>query len=526
MSKSELTKDEIIAQQSEIIAAQAQLIQELKEELRLQKEKVDHLIRVIHSSKSEKFDANQLELLLDADTAKKQEAADGEEEPQAANTQSKKRGTSKRKPRLPENIPTVECVLLPEEVKANPDAYRQVGEKRSEKLDVTPTRYTRRVIIRPTFVEKHEPIPRWLTAPAPPSLLEGSILTPSLLAHVLTAKYCDHLPLDRQTKIMERRHGIYIPTNTLCHWVNFAAETLNPLYQLIAEKLRTSSQINIDESPVSYLPQKEQGSKQGYFWVYRSQEAGVLYDWQLGRGHECLDAVLKKGDEHFQGLIQCDGYQAYQTWADKHSAVSLAGCWVHARRKFVEALPYQKEAASILHFIREIYRAEHQYQEWIAQSHHPPEAIKYYRRRHLKPLLRALRKELRTLYLSGQYLPKSKMGKALTYALNQWPKLGSSIKHSITLDNNLAENAVRPLKLGAKNWLFIGNEDTGWRSAVIYTLIENIRSAGKDPYAYLQWVFERIPHMSNQQSLEPLLPQSWLASQIADTAEKQTCTAA
>lgn len=113
------------------------------------------------------------------------------------------------------------------------------------------------------------------------------------------------------------------------------------------------------------------------------------------------------------------------------------------------------------------------------------------------------------------------MGKALSYTRNQWHKLCVAVKHSPTLDNNAAENAVRPLKLGAKNWLFIGNEDTGWRSAVIYTLIENVRSAGKDPYAYLKWVFEQLPHMTNQQSLEPLLPKSWLKLQSEQPQESE-----
>lgn len=512
MSDSELTKDQIIAQKAEIIEQQ-------KEEIRLLKEKIDHLIRIIHSSKSEKLDANQLELLLDPDAVKKPEAADGEEEPQAAETQNKPRSSSKRQARLPANIPTVETILLPDAVKANPEAYRQVGEKRSEKLDVTPTRYTRHITIRPTFVEKGAPIPKWFTAPAPPSLLEGSILTPSLLAHILTAKYCDHLPLDRQEKIMARRHDIHIPRNTLCHWVNFAAETLNPLYQLIASQLRQRTFLNIDETPVSYLPKdaEKSGSQLGYFWIYRSNESEVLYDWQTGRSHQCLDNVLLDSAKNFKGLIQCDGYKAYETWGKKHTDITLAGCWVHARRKFTEALPYSRDAARILHYIQKLYQAEHQYKDWIAKHHHPPEVIIYYRRRHLKSLLKELRRELHTLSL--QHLPASKMGKALSYTLNQWNKLCIAVKHSPTLDNNAAENAVRPLKLGAKNWLFIGNEDTGWRSAVIYTLIENIRSVGKDPYAYLKWVFEQIPHMTNQQSLDPLLPKSWLKLQSEQPQE-------
>ncbi|SHK46399.1 Transposase [Rubritalea squalenifaciens DSM 18772] len=200
MTGNEQDKDEIIAQ--------------LREVNRLLREKVDYLIRVIHGSSSEKVDASQLELLLDPASAKKQEAADGNEEPPAAEdlyTPACMRRRAPRKPRLPADIPTTETVLIPDEVEAEPDAYRQVGEKRSEKLDVIPARFIRKITVRPQYIRKGNPVPKWLIAPLPPCLLEGSILTPSLLAHVLAGKYCDHLPFHRQEQIMLRRHGVRIP---------------------------------------------------------------------------------------------------------------------------------------------------------------------------------------------------------------------------------------------------------------------------------------------------------------------------
>lgn len=492
------------------------IIAQLREENRLLKEKIDYLIKVIHGSRSEKIDASQLELLLDPDAAKKPDATEGADLGPAVESgelTTRPRPRSNRQPRLPEHIPTTEVVLIPDEVKANPDAYRQVGEKRSEKLDVTPARYTRRVMIRPTFIRKGESIPSWITAPAPPSLLEGSMLTPSLAAHILTAKFCDHLPFYRQEQIMARRHGIHIPRSTLCHWADHAAQTLEPLYKLIALDIRSSKSISVDETPVDYLPKSEQGSKQGYFWVYYSEQAGVLYNWQIGRNHECLDSVLNAGAVKFSGRLQCDGYSAYQTWADKQSDVMLLGCWAHARRKFHEALPHSKDAALVLQRIQQLYRNEHRFKERLASGKHPPEAIIYLRRRIHRRLLQELRAQL--LQLRSKHLPKSKMGGAIQYALNQWHKLCLAHKHAPELDNNRCENAVRPLKLGAKNWLFVGNEDTGWRSAVIYTLIENVRRENLDPFAYLQWVFEKIPLMTNRDDLRAILPKAWIERQRA-----------
>jgi transposase len=500
-----------------------ELIAQLREENRLLKEKIDYLIKVIHGSRSEKLNAGQLELLLDPDAAKKSAAAEPEDLGPAVEPDdliARPRQPVARKPRLPENIPTTEVVLIPDEVKANPDAYRQVGEKRSEKLDVTPARYTRRVIIRPTYIQRGEPIPSWITAPAPVSLLEGSILTSSLAAHILTAKFCDHMPFYRQEQIMARRHGIHIPRSTLCHWADHAAQTLEPLYKLIAQDIRKSKSISVDETPVDYLPKEEQGSKQGYFWVYYSEQAGVLYDWQTGRGHECLDSILISGAEKFSGQLQCDGYSAYQTWANKRNDVTLLGCWAHARRKFHEALPHSKDAALVLQVIQQLYRDEHRFKEHLAKGKHPPEAIIYLRRRTHRKLLQRLRVQL--LQLRSKHLPKSKMGAAIQYALNQWHKLQLAHKHAVRLDNNICENAVRPLKLGAKNWLFVGNEDTGWRSAVIYTFIENIRREGLDPFAYLQWVFEKIPHMTNRDDLRELLPKAWVERQKQDCQNAPT----
>lgn len=503
---------ELEKSQAKTIAQQAEIIAQQREEIRLLKEKVDYLLRQIYGSKSDKFDPSQLELLLNGEappTPPENEDAKGEVENIIPIT--RKNQTNNRRPRLPENLPTTKETIIPEEVAKNPDAYRWLGERVTQKLNVEPARYSRHIIIRPTYLKLGEDPNDFRTAALPPCLLEGSILSPSLLAHILTAKFNDHLPFYRQSQIMDRRHGIKITRSTLCNWAELGATTLQPLYNLIAGDIRKSNSLNIDESPVDYLDPGTGSTSKGYFWVYRSQSAGVLYDWQLGRAHTCLNDILTDGGETFSGILQCDGYSAYSTWVNSQKDIVLTGCWAHARRKFTEALPHTQDAALILQYIQQLYQEENKYKQWIEQSPHPPEVIIYYRRRHHKKLLNDLRQKLH--HLKPQHLPKSKMGKALTYAINQWHKLCLAVKHSPSLDNNGAENAVRPLKLGAKNWLFIGSEDTGWRSAIIYTLIENCRLLGHDPYEYLKWVFEKLPTMTNQDDLRPLLPTSWVKQQ-------------
>lgn len=525
-------KDKVITQQRDEILM-------LKSEITFLKESVFQLKKMIFGSKSEKFDANQevLDLGLNEIILESGENDDDSDEPENV-IPIKKRKSNSRRTRIPENIRTTVEVIRPDEVEANPDKYRQVGMEEKKSIHYRQSEFYQTIQQFPKFVLKSEDPDTeqkpFLQARRPPSLIEKSILTPSLLAHVITAKFHDHLPFDRQSNIMTRRHGITFPANTLCNWGNVAAETLQPLYNLIAEDIANSEQINIDETPVRYIKRKNgqeevgsKGCKEGFFWIYQSDAAGVLYDWSTDRKIGSLQKILNIGGRPYIGFIQADGFIIYDNFATKNKGVTLGGCWVHARRYFVKATDGKevsaatRDANSILQCIRKLYQNEHKFKEWIEKSNHPPEAIIYYRRRYNAELIKELRAKLHEF--KPQHLPKSNMGKALTYALNQWEKLCRTNKYSITLDNNKAENAVRPLKLGAKNWLFIGREDTGWRSAVIYTIIENVRILGYDPHEYLEWVFGKLPAMSNQDDLRPLLPKAWVEEKEKqkDLAEKK-----
>lgn len=500
---------------SELVEKQAKVIEALEQ-------KVDWLVRKVYGSSSEKLDPDQLHLTFEEEFAKKPEAASEDAASDAVLklvALPKNKSPRKRVPKLPEDLPVDEVIVIPPEVEADPGSYVKISEKVTEKLDMQQASFRKKRIVRYVYIKKDAAIPSFITAPLAPSLLEKSILSPSLLSHILVSKYCDHLPLYRQEQIFARRYNIHISRSTMCDWVNVGADRLEPLWKLIAHDIGVSPHIQADETPVDYLDNK--GAKQqGYFWIYRNAQGQVLYDWKKSRNHQSLDSVLNVNEEHFTGLIQCDGYSAYQTWASKQKGVKLAGCWVHARRYFFDAKDQHPDAIKVLQYIAQIYKNEHQFRRWLGKSHHPPEAIGSYRKRYTRPILKKLHQHLKRI--ENRYLPKSKLGKAIRYALNQWEKLGRTVSCGhFNLDNNAAENAVRPLKLGAKNWLFIGADTAGWRSAVIYTLIENIRSHGKDPYAYLKWVFEQIPSMTNQDDLRSLLPQAWLKVQLAGSHESQ-----
>jgi transposase len=338
------------------------LIAQLKAENELLREKIDLLIRKIYGASSEKLDADQLELLLNPDAAKKPGAAGGDEDAPAAEAKQGGEGGKRRsRPRLPEDIEVIEEIIDHEEVDPDDPSWYHLDEEVSERLEYEQARFWLRRIIRRTWVKRGDADRPPLTAPLPPCLLEGSLLTPSLAAHLITSKFTDHLPFYRQEQILDLRHDIGIGRNTMCHWAGVCATWLEPLYNLMAAELRRQDWLGADETPIDYLSPGHGKTKQGYLWTYRHPEIGVLYDWHTGRSHHCLDRVLTNPltGEDFRGILLTDGYAAYGTWQRKHEGITLAACWAHVRRKFHEAAEHHpEEALPILLRIAELFRIE------------------------------------------------------------------------------------------------------------------------------------------------------------------------
>lgn len=496
----------------------------LETDLKREREKVEYLLRQLYGSKSEKLDPGQLELLLDPDGVKKPAAAGPDEEGPAAEKKPKCRAR-RRKQRLRaslEDLPEDIEELVPDEVLAEPGAYDRLGEERSERLAVDPARYRREVTVRPYFVRRGDPDAKPVIAPLPPALLEGSVLTPSLAASLLNAKFVLHQPYYRQEWALLHAHGIDLDRTLMCHWQSHLADLLRPLWQLIASDIRSSGHVQADETPIDFLKPGSGSAQTGYLWTYHSPAEGlVLYDWQTSRAHDCLDAILKApaaepGGEDFTGLLQTDGYIAYCTWIAKQPEGSIIhlSCLAHIRRGFLEAAAdHPRLSGWILRQIGHLYAIEAR----LRESRAGPALRHAIRRAESLPIHRRLAKLFDKLIARHAITPRSPLGKALSYAHGQWPQLLPAIDDGrAELDNNLVENAIRPTKLGMKNWLFIGRESTGWQSAVIYTLVENVRQAGFDPEAYLRWVFERLPGMTNQDDMRELLPASWIRQQDAE----------
>ena len=487
----------------------------LERENALLRQKIDALIRRLFGSQSEKIDPAQLQLLLQGvEAAPAPEASSADEpiletEPTSSPPPSAS-SKSERALRLPDHLPVIEEVLDPEPVRAAPAAWRCIGEEISEQLDYEPARFLRRRLIRRKFVRRGDADATPIIAPLPPMLQERSLPKAGLLAQVLVAKYADHLPLYRQEAIYRQRHGVYLPRQTMARWVGLAADWLRPIYDAIRTDVLAGGYVQADETPIAYLEPGHGRTRMGYLWTYARPGGDALFDWQTGRGAMCLGRVIP-GD--FDGIIQCDGYKAYPAFVNARcdgGRITLAGCWAHVRRKFHEALAQAPRLIGwLLRQIGHLYRIERK----LRQSRAGPQLRAAVRACQSRPIQERIRRALVRLKTVRRPLPQSLFGRAIEYALGQWPTLGTWLKDGrVEIDNNQVENAIRPTAVGKKNWLFVGDAEAGQRGAVIYTLIESCRRRGIDPHAYLRDVLARLPSMTNWQ-IKDVTPAAWAQSQ-------------
>jgi len=329
--------------------------------------------------------------------------------------------------------------------------------------------------------------------------------SPGLLAHITVSKYQDALPLYRQETIL-RRIGVDIPRATLANWMIRSGILVQPLINLLRDRLLDYDIIQMDETPVQVL--KELGKRaqsKSYIWVQRGgppAQPVVLYDYDPGRGA----GVPKRLLEGFQGYLQTDGYDAYNAVVAVNGLAHV-GCMAHARRKFNDAVKAQGtnkkrgKAHRGLALIRKLYRVEKQArkQKLTADERYA------WRQQHAQAVLEELRSWLHEAL--PQVPPTSVTGKALNYLHNEWSKLIRYLDDGrLEIDNNATENTIRPFVLGRKNWLFSTSVKGVKASANLYSLIETAKANGLEPYAYLRHVFTELPKAETVEAIEALLP--------------------
>jgi len=467
---------------------------QLRTENRLLRQKLDQYIRhYFGGQRNEGLDKHQLELLLQG-LPNVIALPAPEPKPAAAS----RLGTPHpvRRMLAEDKLETLEIVIEPEEVKAQPDGWKKISEERTSQLDWVAPRIIKRVLIRPRYVKAE----RFALAPLPPQPIEQGMVGPGLLAQILVNKYEYHLPLYRQEKMFRQQFGVELSRKTMGCWVEQAAELLKPVYRTIREDLLAGFYLQADETPIRYLDPDVKGkSQQGYLWAYSRPGGDVLFEWQVSRAREWPEKFLKS----FRGKLQSDGYAVYESLAKEREDLILVGCWAHTRRAFHEALTESKLAAWFVRQIGLLYGVEKE----LRRKKAGPRLRAAVRSWQSRPVLQRLHRAMELV--RRRTLPQGLLGQAIDYALKRWESLNRFVDDGILeIDTNLLENLIRPNALGKKNFLFFGHPEAGERSAVIYTLLGSCRRHGINPFEYLKDLFKRLPAAKITQ-IKEFTPAAW-----------------
>jgi len=498
-----------------IIIGDREKIHYLEEQIRLLKNE-------IFGRKSEKRpapDDKQIFLFNEAEQVLKKETDAVDESFVVPSHRRRKPG---RKP-LPADLPRIDIIHdldESEKVCGCGQQRERIGQEVSEKLDYVPAKIQVERHIRYKYAcpacegVDDQGAPTVKIAPLPARLLPKSMATSGLIAHIVTSKYEDALPLYRQEKIFGRL-GIELPRATMAGWMIKTAERATPIIELFGQEIRSGPVVNIDETTVQVL--KELGranTSDSYMWVFRGgdpQRPSLVFEYHPTRSGQVPLAFLNG----YKGYVQTDGFNGYEALG-RQAGVILIGCWSHARRKFdkvIKAMGSQRKqgaADQALDYIRQLYGIE----KLASQNDFDAERKKQLRQQEAKPILDEFKIWLDEM--ATRTPPKGLLGKAIGYSLTFWPRLIRYIDDGLLRpDNNLAENAIRPFVLGRKNWLFSAHPDGASASAVLYSLIETAKANGLKPYGYLRCLFDRLPEANSEQDYRNLMPQSIDSVEIA-----------
>lgn len=497
-------------------------------EIDILKEQIRCLQGKLFGRKSEKNSSDEKQLSLFDIPEEEFPIAEQTEEDDEIEIPSHKRKKRGRKP-IPENLPRIEVIHDIDDAEKLCECgclKDLIGEEVSEQLDIVPAKIQVIRNIRPKYACKNcEGVesdgPTVTIAPVPEQIIPKCIGTPGLIAFVMTAKFVDALPFYRQEKQF-LRIGVKISRATMCSWAQKISEGCEVLLMILKKEFLSGPLIQIDETPVQVHnePGKKNTSK-SYMWVFRggTQEGpGIIFEYHPSRAGDVPAAFLQE----YTGVVQTDGYSGYGFLDDK-SGISHMGCWAHARRNFMDVLkaggikkdgkPRSGSADQALKYIRKLYKIEKDAKKMELTG----EYLLHERQEKAKPILNEFKRWLDIKV--NEVPPKSLLGKAIGYSINQWHRLIVYVETShVTPDNNMAENTIRPFTIGRKNWLFSGTPEGATASATMYSLIETAKANGLEPYWYLRFLFDNLPQAMTEDDYKALLPQYLEPSQLSGPA--------
>jgi len=497
---------EVIEQLTHNWRKQTEALARSQKENRLLRE----LLRLMRVEKygpaSERLSDEQLELLEQEPGVSQAEV---QAESERAQLQLSLKGPKQRPVRqaLPAELPRIEQLIAcqPQECVCGACGQEKVviGYEMAEQLDVEPAKYFVRVTKREKRACPHCPEQGVACAPLPPRIIEKSLASDRLIIETIVNKYADYVPLYRQSAILERDTGLELSRATLCGWVMRVGELLRPISRAMAKELLVSDYLQADETPVGVQMHDGRGKNhQGYLWQYSQPAGAVIFDFQLSRAREGPQRFLG----NFEGILQTDGYSGY----DRVGGPKLihAGCWAHARRYFfqaVEAHPDDRAAIALVATIDELFAIDARAREQNLTIRERDQL----RQQNAGPILESIKSQIQAA--RSQTLPKSALAKACNYTLTLWHRLTRFLDHPILeLSTNAAENAIRPVALGRKNWIHFGSREAGPRIAAILSIIETCRRLKIPIRDYLSSILPGLANLPVSRVAE-LTPGAWVA---------------
>lgn len=464
------------------------------------KRQLEELKRMIFGSKSERFvPANETQLSLFNELEAKEEELSKQLVSYERNI---KKETKKQAVRtaIPGHFPRVEEIIEPDNIEPG---SKKIGEEITELLEITPMTVFVRRIIRPKYALPEEA--GVVIADLPSLPIPKGNASASMLSFIAVSKFVDHLPLYRLRQIFKRQ-DLKISPSTISGWCRKTAELLELLYDVFKKDfLDNASYLQADESPIKVQDRnKKNALHQGYMWAFRNPiKRLILFEYNKGRSRKAPELFF----ENFTGTLQTDGYKVYQSLSTKGD-IALLGCMAHARRYFEKALDNDpKRAKYILMLIQNLYRIERKAKERNSSK----ETVKRYRMLYASPIMKIMKS-----YLQREQhivLPKSSIGVAINYTLNIFNKLEVYINDGrFEIDNNNIENAIRPIAIGRKNYLFAGSHQAAQDYAMFYSFFATCKTNNVNPFEWLNNVLRRIPEYKANR-LGELLPQNWKPQQ-------------
>lgn len=499
-----MTREELL-QAAKNLESEKQKLESKAEKLESKAEylqfRIDQLNRLLFGAKRERFISSQThgQMSLPFDLPDEEPEYEETEVPSHKRRNKKRENHPGRLP-LPDHLPVEETVLEPEE---DTTGMKCIGKEVTDQLEYDPGKLFIKRIIRPKYikdVDQETEKCAGVIAELPDFPIEKGIAGLGLLAQIMINKFVDHLPIYRQIE-MFKREGVKIPSSTINGWQESVCTLLSPLYETLRHRVLSQGYLQVDETPLPVLDKSKKGkTHQGYHWVYHSPlENTILVDYRHGRSREGPKILLKD----YKGYLQTDGYKVYDIFA-KNPDITHLNCMAHARRGFEQALDYDKTRAEYaMGSFQKLYAIE----RLAKEENMTPDQRKELRLDKALPILNEFGKWIVETYKTS--LPKSPMGKATAYCIPRWDNLiGYLYDGHLEIDNNLVENAIRPIALGRKNYLFAGSQRGAERAAMFYSFFGTCKKNIVNPFEWLKSTLERIPsHKANK--LHELLPQNF-----------------